>query len=325
MADPLPPLNALRAFDAAARHLSFKKAAEEMHVTPAAVGHQVKVLEEFLGVALFRRLNRAVALTDAGQACLPDLREAFDRISTAVDRVRALEKRHVLVANVVPSFAVKWLVPRLTRFQDRHPQITVRIETTTDVVDPVRDGVDVAIRYCDGVERNLRGEILFGEEVAPVCAPELLEGTHPLGRPDDLRHHTLIHLAGGSTDPSYPTWEAWLRGAGVNGIDVKRGLHFSQTLTAAQAALDGQGVALLGQTCLLDDLAAGRLIRPFTLGFTASFACWLVCPGALFDQSKVRAFRTWLREEAQLSLRGAASAMTPIPKPAGGSAAPRPR
>lgn len=301
MPGPLPPLNALRAFEAAARHLSFKKAADELHVTPAAIGHQIKNLEDFLGVPLFRRLNRAVMLTDAAQVCLPDLREGFERLAAGVDRIKAHGGRGVLVANVAPTFAIKWLVPRLTRFQAQYPEITVRVETTTTVVDLMRGGIDLAIRFCGEVEAGLAAETLFNEEIAPVCAPRLMEGEHRLRRPEDLRMHTLIHLEGESTDPSQPSWQTWLEAAGVAGVDLGRGLHFTQTVTAAQAAIDGQGVALLGRTCLLDDLAAGRLIRPFALGFPVAYAYRMMSPQATFHQPNVTAFRTWLQGEAEAS------------------------
>lgn len=305
MRDPLPPLNALRAFEAAARHLSFKKAAEELHVTPAAVGHQVKALEDFLGVRLFRRLNRAVMLTDAGQACLPELREGFGKLASAVERLRAREGRGLLIVSVAPTLAVKWLVPRLARFQAAHPEITVRMETTMSVVDLVRDGIDLAIRFCPNLEADLRGEVIFGEEVTPLCSPRLMEGPHALRRPDDLHHHTLIHLEGETSDRSWPDWETWLGAAGVPDVDQGQGLRFTQSIVAAQAAMDGQGVALIGRSCFLDDLAAGRLVRPFDLGFTTEYAYRVVSPETSFDQPKVAAFRDWLRSEALASLHGA--------------------
>ena len=301
MSGPLPPLNALRAFEAAARHLSFKKAAEELHVTPAAVGHQVKALEDFLGVQLFRRLNRAVMLTDAGQACLPELREGFGKLASAVERLRARDGRGLLIASVAPTFAIKWLVPRLDRFQAAHPEITVRIVTTMAVVDLVRDGIDVAIRFGPDVERGLRGEILFGEEVIPVCSPRLMDGPHPLRRPDDLRHQTLIHLEGETADRSWPDWETWLGAAGVPDVDQIHGLRVTQSIVAAQAAMDGQGVALIGRTCFLDDLAARRLVRAFDLGFPTEYAYRVVSPETMFGQPKVVAFREWLRSEAVTS------------------------
>jgi LysR family transcriptional regulator, glycine cleavage system transcriptional activator len=193
------------------------------------------------------------------------------------------------------------LVPRLTRFQAEHPEITVRIETTTTMVDLTHGGVDLAVRFCGEVGSGLAAETLFDEEVAPVCAPRLMEGPHALRRPEDLRKHTLIHLEGETADPSQPDWATWLKAAGVTEVELGRGLYFTQTVTAAQAAMDGQGVALLGRTCLLDDLAAGRLIRPFALGLPVAYAYRVVSPQAGFHQPKVTAFRTWLRAEAEAS------------------------
>lgn len=302
MAGSLPPLNALRAFEAAARHLSFKKASEELHVTPAAVGHQVKALEDFLGVLLFRRLNRALMLTDAGQACLPDLREGFGKLESAVERLRAHDGRGLLTVTVAPTFAVTWLVPRLVRFQAAHPRITVRIESTMANVDLVRHGIDLGIRFCPDVEPGLRGETLFGERVVPVCSPRSLEGPDALRRPDDLASQTLIHLEGETGDRSWPDWARWLAAAGVTTVDPKQGLRFTQSIVAAQAAMAGQGVALVGETCFLDDLAAGRLVRPFDLGFPTDYAYRVVSPEALFHEPKVAAFRDWLQAEALASV-----------------------
>jgi LysR family glycine cleavage system transcriptional activator len=303
MRDSLPPLNALRAFEAAARHLSFKQAAQELHVTPAAIGHQVKALENYLGVQLFLRLNRALRLTEAGQVCLPQLRDGFDRLAQAVDRAKSYDRGGVLRVSVAPTLAVKWLVPRLVRFQALHPEITVRLETTMAVVDMARDGIDVAIRFGSGTAPGLRGERLFGEEVIAVCAPSLINAPKPLRRPDDLRHHTLIHLEGETTDGSWPDWERWLRTAGVADVGPSHGPRFTQTITAAQAAMDGQGVALIGRACILDDLAAGRLVQAFDLGFPTDYAYHVVAPATLFDQPKVTAFRDWLASEAAASLR----------------------
>jgi len=299
MNDSLPPLNALRAFDAAARHLSFKRAAEELNVTPAAIGHQVRQLEDHLGVALFRRLNRAVILTEAGQAAFPDLRDGFDLVVSAVERIRTADLRSVLVANVAPSLAVKWLVPRLPRFQAAHPEITVRVEMSVGPPGNGWENFDIAVRYTDEVAPGLIGEALLGEEIAPVCAPQLLEGPNGLRTPSDLRHFTLIHLEGPSYDPAQPDWRRWLRAAGVEGVVPRGGLRFDHTLTAAQSAIDGAGVALLSQTCLLDDLAAGRLVRPFDLGFKGTYAYRVISPRGVFDQPKVTAFRQWLQAEAE--------------------------
>ena len=207
----------------------------------------------------------------------------------------------MLIVSVAPTFAVKWLVPRLVRFQAAQPDITVRIETTMAVVDLARDGIDVGIRFAARVEPGLAAETLFGETVIPVCSPRLMEGPHPLRTPEDLRHHTLIHVEGENSDRSWPDWETCLGVAGVTNADLNPGLSFTQSIAAAQAAMDGQGVALIGLFSVLDDLAAGRLVRPFDLGFPTEYNYLIVSPEALFEQPKVVAFREWLRSEAASS------------------------
>ncbi len=298
------PLNALRAFEASARYLSFTKAAAELHVTPAAVGHQVKVLEDYLGVILFRRLNRALRMTDAGQACLPLLTEGFDRLNDAVKAAKAREKEDVLRVSVAPTLAVKWLVPRLSRLETAHPRINVRVETGLEIADLAKSGYHVGVRFCAGVAPGLRGEKLLDEEVISICAPSLLHGTRPLLQPQDLRYHTLIHLDGETADPSFATWEKWLDLAGVSDVDAHRGPRFSQTITATQAAIEGQGVALVPRLCVLDDLAAGTLVRPFHLGVPSAFAYYVVSPAQSYDLPKVVAFRDWLRSEAAAASEG---------------------
>ena len=294
----LPPLNALRAFEAAARHLSFNAAAEELNVTPAAISHQVKALEADLGVQLFRRLNRAVRLTDAGQACLPGLRDGFERIAEAVARARQGNSVGVLTVTASPAIAAKWLVPRLERFRDRYPAIDLRIDASMRIVDLVREDVHVGLRYGTGNYPGLHTELLVRTEVFPVCSPKLLKGRHPLRTPADLRHHTLIHDETTTYDPSGPDWAMWLRAAGVIDIDTNRGLRFNQVALALDAAIAGRGVTLARDVFAADDLAAGRLVRPFGKAMPVSFAIYVVIPPALVAAPKVKAFRDWLFEEA---------------------------
>jgi LysR family glycine cleavage system transcriptional activator len=294
----LPPLNALRAFEAAARHLSFAEAAAELHVTPAAISHQIKALEDDLGIKLFRRLNRAVRLTDAGQACLPGLRDGFERIAEAVARARQGESLGVLTVTSSPAIAAKWLVPRLERFRERHPTIDLRIDASMRLVDFAREDVHVGLRYGGGNYPGLHAELLLRSEVFPVCAPALLKGKHPLRQPEDLRHHTLIHDETIPIDPQSPDWAMWLRAAGVTDIDATRGLHFNQAALALDAAIDGRGVTLTRDVFAAADLAAGRLVRPFGAAMPASFAIYVVVPPALVTAPKVKAFRDWLFEEA---------------------------
>ena len=303
MTRDLPPLNALRAFEAAARHLSFSKAAEELHVTPAAVSHQVKGLEDLLGVQLFRRLTRAIRLTEAGQAALPALCEAFDRLADGVALMRAEKKDDVITVSLEPSLAAKWLVPRLDRFRTVNPDIEVRVDANEKPVDFQRDEVDLAIRYGTGKYPGLEVEQLLSEEIFPVCSPALLDGPKPLARPDDLRHHRLLHLEWDQDDVMAPSWRKWLLAAGVRNVDFIRGPVFSMKTLVIQAAIDGQGVALASSVLVADDLASGRLVMPFDLRFRdlLDFAYYLVVPKRTAKLPKVIAFKAWLFAEIEQS------------------------
>ena len=301
----LPPLNALRAFEAAARHMSFSKAADELHVTPAAVSHQIKTLEEHVGMPLFRRLNRGLLLTEAGQLFLPGLRDGFDRLAEAVDRLRALEAGGELTVSMPPSFAAKWLVPRLERFTSLHPDIDVRISASMELVDFRRDRVDAAVRFGFGRWPDLEIEKLFAETAAPICSPRLLQGPHPLRTPADLRHHTLLH-DDSIIFHSGPDWRMWLKAAGVEGVDPLRGPRFSHAEHALQAAADGAGVVLGRLTLAAADIVAGRLLLPFELSLPVRPAYFLVLPKASSRPRRVVAFRDWLLAEAARE-RGAAA------------------
>ncbi len=293
MARRLPPLNALRAFEAAARHLSFTKAAEELNVTQAAVSHQVKALEQHLGLKLFRRLNRALLLTEQGQMCLATAREAFDRIAEIAERLRASDARGTLTVSLLPSFAAKWLVPRLGRFRLAHPDIDVRVAPDERLVDFARDDVDVGIRYGEGRYPGLNTIRLLEEEVFPVCSPALGADGHPLRNPSDLAHQTLLH------DEGHDGWRTWLLAADLPEIDPTRGPIFTDSSNLVQAAVEGQGVALARGALAAADLAAERLIRPFALSLPAAYAYYIVCPKATAETPKVKAFTTWLLAEAQ--------------------------
>lgn len=294
----LPPLSALRAFEAAARLLSFSKAAEELRVTPAAISHQVHALEEDLGVNLFERRNRAVELTASARVLLPGLTEAFAGIQSAVRRLRAHNDTGTLNVTASPSFAGKWLVQRLHRFQERHPDVDVRISATDTVVDLTRADFDIAIRYGTGRYPGLDVELLLKNEVFPACSPELLRAGPPLETPADLRHHALLHDQAVDRDPLVPTWAMWLKAAGVDAAPAAHGLSFSTNVLALEAAIAGNGVTLAYSTTAAADIAAGRLVRLFSLSLPDLFAYYVVtAPGAL-ERPKVRAFRDWLRREA---------------------------
>jgi len=298
MSTRLPSLNALRAFEAAGRHLSFSKAAEELHVTPAAVGHQVKALEQDLGVVLFDRLNRALQLTASGQSLLPGVSDVFYRLTEVVQTFRRRDANRPLTVSMPPSFGASWVIPRLERFRDRHPDIDVRLDADNRIVDLIHDDVDVGLRYGLGDYPGMRVDSLLSEEVFPVCSPRLLEGEHPLRELEDLRRHTLLHVDGFVQDDYWPDWDMWLRSAGMSDLEVRRSLRFSQTTLALQAAVAGQGVALGSRVLAGNELAQGRLVRPFAHGTRMSFAYYMVCPEALADEPRIAAFREWIIEEA---------------------------
>ncbi len=294
----LPPLNALRAFEAAGRHLSFSKAAAELHVTPAAVSQQVKALEDYLGIPLFRRLNRALLLTDAGQLCLPALTEGFDRLADGIASIESSRDESVLSVSVSPSVAAKWLMPRMDRFYRAHPGIDLRIEATEALADFETDGIDIAIRYGVGNYPGKRIDVLMEEEVFPVCSPRLLSGEKPLRTVADLAHVPLLHLSWVSHDGSWPDWRMWLAAAGHPEIDATRGPRFGQFGMAVDAAIEGLGVALGSTAVVADDLAAGRLVKPFDLTFAPPFKYYLVCPERTADRPHIAAFRAWILHEA---------------------------
>ena len=295
----LPPLNALRAFEAAARHGSFTAAASELAVTASAVSHQIAELEATLGVRLFRRLNRAVQLTDAGRAALPPLREGFDRLAEGVARARAGSLPGMLTVTTSPGLAAKWLMPRIERFRERHPEIDLRIDASMRLVDFAREDVQVGIRYGSGRYPGLHVELLMRSEAFPVCAPALTRGPNALRRPADLARHTLIHDESPAGDPSYPEWGMWLRAAGVTEIAAERGPRFTGVNLAVDEAIAGRGVLLGRSVFVADDLAAGRLVRPFGDALPLDFSVFLVIPPAQRERPMVSAFRDWVVAEAK--------------------------
>lgn len=311
MAIRLPPLNGLRAFEAAARHLSFQKAAEELHVTPAAISHQVKGLEEHLGVQLFRRGNRVLELTDAAKLCLPKLQEGFDCLREAMERLRSEEDTTTLEVRVAPSLAAKWLMPRLHRFISAHPAIDVRISADTQLIDlsersapggkeqSTRAGdADLCIRFGAGHYPGYRVEKLFDVSLLPMCSPKLLEGEHAIRSPEDLRHHTLLHDDVVYFEHGGSNWEVWLNAAGVESVDAARGAHFNHTALALEAAVDGSGVVLATPIVAAPDLASGRLVRPFALSLPSDFAYYVISPESRADAPAIALLRNWLLDEA---------------------------
>jgi LysR family transcriptional regulator, glycine cleavage system transcriptional activator len=286
---PLPSLNGLRAFEAAARHMSFTRAAAELNVTQTAISHQIRRLEEQLGTKLFVRRNRALSLTREAREYLPSIRSAFEDLRQATARLRRPEREGVLTVSTTASLATKWLVSRVAAFQDAHPGIAVRISTSAHLVDFQREEVDVAVRYGRGHWPGLRAEWLMAERLFPVCSPALL-AAKPLREPTDLADHTLLH-----TSVSREDWQLWLTAAGLPlSIAARRGLTFDQGFMAVQAAVEGLGVAL-GRTRLVEaDLAAGRLVAPFDIALPQDAGYYVVSPVATADSAKVALFRRWL-------------------------------
>ena len=291
MAARLPTLNGLRAFEAAARHLSFTQAAFELNVTQTAISHQIRRLEEELGIRLFIRKNRALALTPKARVYLPGVRAAFNDLRLATDRLLRRDDDNVLTVSTLASLAAKWLLPRLSQFQEAHPRIDVRITTSTGLVDFRGGGVDAAIRYGRGHWPGVRADWLMADELFPVCSPKLLEGDKPLRRPEDLAHHTLLHSSGGYDDD----WRLWLTAAGLpTNISRQPGLTFDLILMTVQAAIDGIGVAMGRTSYVQDDIAKGRLVVPFHIALPADAGFYLVSPEAVADPPKLAAFRQWL-------------------------------
>ena len=292
-------LAALRGFEAASRHLSFTRAAAELNVTPAAISHAIRELELDLKVKLFERSSRVVRLTAAGETLARAVAEGLGTITRAVQRLRSVEGRPKLVVTTSPSLAAKWLVPRLDRFLERHPEVDVRIDVAPRLLDFAEDAVDIGIRFGVGDYPGLIAERLFEESVFPVCCPQLLKSKRPLRQPRDLRHHTLIHIEWDAQWATWPNWAMWLRAAGAPEVDATRGLHFGQTSLALQAALDGQGIALGDSTLVADDLAAGRLVRPFPMALKgpAQFAYHLVHAPQRAEEPLIKAFRRWILDE----------------------------
>ena len=295
----LPSLNSLRAFEAAARHSSISAAAGELNVTPAAISQQIKGLEAQLNVNLFRRMNRALALTEHGRLLLPGLSDGFDQLDQAVAEVHQAQSKGLLNLSSSPSFASKWLIPRLDRFQSDYPEIEVRISASTDLVDFRRDEMDCAVRFGRGQYDGVEAIWLLGEEVFPVCSPTLLDGPKGLHSLEQLRHHRLLHDGTPMPDDMTPDWRMWLKAARAKNVDPALGMTLAPWTMVVQAAIEGQGVALGRRALVANDLAAGRLVRPFDLGLPLAFSHWLVYPSGADRQPKIRAFRDWITAEAE--------------------------
>jgi len=290
----LPPLNALRAFEAAARNGGFTAAARELAVSPAAISQHVAALEAHLATKLFRRLPRGLALTDAGRAYLPGLEEGFATLAAATHALRGRPRAGRLVVSALPSFALNWLVRRLPDFRVRYPEIDVVLRSETGFADFARDAVDVAIRYTKAPPANLRADRLLAESLFLCAAPSLAVGKAALRRPADLANATLLHDSSIARSEPRLAWEPWLELLGLPASLAARGPGFSDSSALYAAARMGHGVAVGRSVPLADDLAAGRLVKLFDLELPSGFAYWVVAPKAGTEDPRVAAFRSWV-------------------------------
>src|SRR3954469_8455284 len=293
----LPPLNALRAFEAAARSESFTRAAEELCVTQGAVSHQVKALEATLGIKLFNREHQRLAITDSGREYLGVVRDALDRIAAGTERVLQRQNSGVLTVSTSPDFAAKWLINRLGRFAEAHPGIDLRVSATMHHIDFVREEVDVAVRHGGGNWPGLDATRLCTEQLFAVCSPKLMSGRNRIAKPRDLLKAPLLHLDDGKA------WSQWLEAAGVAVGELPHGLTLNRASMLIDAAIDGQGVALARTTLAASDLINGRLVRPFELSLKLSKTYWIVCPKSASAKPKIATFREWLLAEAAADMR----------------------
>jgi len=292
------PLNALRAFEAAGRSLSFQTAAAELFVTPAAVSHQVKRLEAYLGVKLFRRGFRSVELTAAGERLAAALSELFGQLDLALARATAPMATQLCISTM-ESFAAKWLAPRLHRFHRDCPDIEVRIETGNELTDFVRNHIDVGIRYGPGGYTGVLAEQLMDAPAFPVCAPSLMsDAGRPLTEPSDLMHHTLLHDESAIARAGVPDWSAWLQASGATLVDASRGPVFASIYLAQEAAIAGHGVALGIGPLVEEDLHRGRLARPFEYSLPNTYAFWIVRRSDTGANPAIDTFCHWLLKEA---------------------------
>ncbi len=296
--DRLPPLSALRVFEAAARHESFKQAAEELFVTPGAVSQQIRLLEEHVGVELFVRDGRRVVLSDAGKASAQILKEAFEKMFEATRLMKAGTQKGRVTVSAAPSFAAKWLMPRLYEFSAANEDIDVWVSADMTPVDFAVTDIDLAVRYGNGHYTGLHVEHLLAEAVVPVCSPLLFEAA-PIRKPADLAHHVLLHDAGDG-DPSCPDWPMWLKAHGVEGVDASRGPRFNQASMVIEAAVAGRGVALAKRAIADADLQAGRLKVLFDeKDAPLNYGYYLVWPQTRDPTAAQLRFMDWLRDEAR--------------------------
>lgn len=301
----LPPLNALRAFEAAGRHLSFARAADELNVTPAAVSQQIKNLEIYLQIELFRRQNRTITLSKEAQLLLPGLRDGFEKMNESVKSfLRYAEqssRRHAnrgsITISTPPSFASRWLVPRLDNWKDDHPGTDIRISASLHLVDFEKEGIDLSIHFGSGSYNGLQSEPLSSETMVVVCSPIFVDGANPLSTPSDLKNHTLLHVKA-PHDEFGTDWRHWLKAADVDDVDFGRGLFFADATVAILSAIGGQGILLTNQALVEEDIEKGHLAMPFEINLSLKFSWYVVGPTPNLLRPDISAFKDWLIREA---------------------------
>lgn len=299
MAQTIPGTRPLRTFEAAARHLSFTRAADEVGLTPAAVSYQIKELEDQLGVTLFTRSSRSIRLTSAGMLLFEAATEALDILQRAASRARKMNRAGELRVSTGPRFATNWLIPRLAKLKARHPHLEIRLDISDQLRDFEVDDIDVAIRFGAGRYEGVIAERLFGVEVVPVCSPKLIANSPALNEPRDLLHHTLCYVDCGVDDMQWPSWRTWMTAAGIDDFDDSRAIALSDSNHVIQAVLEGDAVGLVEAELIASHLADGRLVRLFDVSIPAAegYAFYLLCPRNDAQDARVSTFRDWLFEE----------------------------
>lgn len=295
-------LNALRAFEAAARRLSFAAAASELNVTPSAISQQIRTLEEYLDMPLFIRSKVGITLTPQARDAYPTIRDGLEQLTLGLERLRFSQADRLVTLTAPPSFAAQWLLPRIDRFREQHPDLEIRLDVSDRLADFAAEGIDIGVRYGLGGYPGLASDKLLVEQVVPVCSPKLLSPDEPADKAW-LARMTLIHDATSAFDPTFPTWKQWLHARGMHNVDATRGLRINSSLLAIQAAIDGQGIALARTVIAERDVRAGRLITPIPQAERTRCAYYVVHLPHALTHRKVQAVRDWLFAEAGSAAR----------------------
>ena len=294
MSQKLPPLNTLRVFRAAAHYLSFTLAAEELFVTQAAVSHQIKALEQSLGVDLFIRGNRSLCLSEAGQRFLPYIDQIFHLLDDGLQQISTPGEGKTLTVTLLPSFASRWLVPRLGLFLKSHPEVDFRLAPSRELTNFQTEDIDLAIRYGSGNYPGLTSIFLMDEDIFPVCSPKIMDGSHPLLQPNDLRHHVLLH------DEGHGDWRKWLLAANAKKVDPRKGPVYTDSAMAVQSAIEADGVALARSQLVKDDIARGLLVKPFDIYQPTGFSYFVIYPSDRIPTPAMRAFTKWIQQQVKI-------------------------